>query len=241
MTAVSNANFSKATARTAELIKTTYPTFDLEAEVRASFHCAEPGSLCSEFVPFAPVSETVEHGMRDFMRSHQWTEVRVLTLWWENVDGRMAARATILESYDTGKERLWSTQPILLGYYITPPKAGKNAQPDSVHSDEWEVGAPLPREASMRAAIAGMEPLAQMALSWAANNDPKVFTRDVTIPIRKVRDQGIDCSSMRQCVAAIDSVVGDRAWWWMVEHESVDFSKYGRFVLELQSRSRIAP
>jgi hypothetical protein len=237
MNSISDARYSKASLHTADAVKKAFPDLSLQSELPAAFHCGEPSSLCTEFVPFTPS----ENGpsMRDLLRSHGWKEARILTTWWEKNSDDLGVRATLVEISDSGAEELSTGQPVFLGYYITAPRKAKDGT--FPHADEWESDSEMPKATAMHAAITGLEPLAQMALSWATNNDNSIFKQPRGVQIRKTHDQGVDCRSLRLCVAQLEGVVNDRSWTWLIQHESPDRKKYGMFVYELQSRSRVAP
>jgi hypothetical protein len=237
MNSISDSRYSKASVQTAEAVHKAFPDLNLESELPTAFHCGEPSSLCTEAVPFAPPKDGPS--MRDLLRSKGWKEARILTAWWEKNSDDLGARATIVEISDTGADELSVTQPVFVGYYITAPRKAKDGT--FPHADEWEGGSEMPRPAAMHAAIAGLEPLAQVALSWGTNNDDSIFKQPRGVGIRKASDQGIDCRGLRLCVALLEGVVNDRAWTWLIQHESPNRKKYGMFVYELQSRSRVAP
>jgi hypothetical protein len=237
MNSISDARYSKASQQTAEAVRKAFPDLSLESEMPQAFHCGEANSLCTEFVPFTPSKEGPS--LQALLRSHGWKQARVLTAWWEKNSDDLGARATIVEISDTGADELSSNQPVFLGYYITAPRKAKDGT--FSHADEWESGSEMPRTTAMRAAITGLEPLAQMAMSWGTNNDNTIFKQPRGVLIRQARDQAIDCRSLRLCVAELEGVVNDRTWTWLRQHESPNRKKYGMFVYELQSRSRVAP
>ena len=237
MNSISGSRYSKASLQTAEAVQKAFPDLSLESELRTAFRCGEQSSLCTELVPFTPSKEGT--ALRDLLRSHGWKDARVLTAWWEKNSDDLGLRGTLVEVSDAGTAELSSGEPVFVGYYITAPRKAKDGT--FPHADEWENGSELPRATAMRAAVAGIEPLAQMALSWAANNDNSIFKEPRGTNVSRYDDQGIDCRSLRLCVAAFEAVVDDRVWTWLVQHESPDRKKYGRFVYELQSRSRVKP
>jgi hypothetical protein len=245
--AVSNSLYEKASARAGAAVHAGFPALDIERELRAAFRCGEANSLCTEMVAIPATStEPLGKTLLSVLRSHQWSEARLLSFWGYVDEPRLSAHAALEHVQLGGEDTLTLPPAALMGYYWTaPPAPGtKTTGSDSVpHADEWEPGAAIPRESSILAGVAELERLSQTALSWNANNDRKIFqTHVLSLPMfRKVRDAGLQCTGLRQCNELVEGLAATRVWVWDMQRDSSDSSQYGRGVFELQSRPRIAP
>lgn len=241
MSGISNAAYSKSAAATQQAVSAAYPQLGWTKDIEAGFACGAAGSLCTELVKLEPAAgRTVDDALRELLANKNWAEARVLTVWWHRDGDYMAARGSVVEVVRSAAGELQSMQPVLIGHYFMSPKLAAKAKNPQRQMQEWAAGAELPSESAMHTAIGGLAPLARMALSWGANNDPKAFPGSFPL-LQKMRASGLGHDGLRLGVALYLGVVDDRVWTWLIQHESPDTRKYGRFVYELQSRPWLNP
>jgi hypothetical protein len=244
MAGVSNSLYGKASARAAEAVRATFPAFDAERELRTACRCGESGSLCTEMVFLAEKpNEPLGQALISLLHSHQWTEARLVSFWWYVDEPRLSAHLAFERVELLPEDKLKFGRGTLAGYYWTaPPAPGATKTASGAaapHVEEWEPGAPAPREAAILAGMADLERLMHFALSWNANyalDGQSVDFRSHYLSrpqFRKVDKPGrLECTGLRQCNELVEGVVGERVWVW-------DLQRIGFY--EIESRPRIAP
>jgi hypothetical protein len=212
MSAASDTKYAEKVARTAVAVRRSAPTLNVEESMREALKCGAAESLCTELVALGELAPTqsADEAIAAVLEAHQWTEARVLAIWWDRGGGLNTHGSLRAVSLDD-KAKLTFDYPILFGYAIPVAEDA-----DDPNAEAWGSDPTIPKEATIRESLAQLEPLAQLVLSWNANNDEKLYREHIhALPmLRKVRKQGLECKGMNHCNEEVEGIVGTRLWTW---------------------------
>lgn len=208
--------------RTERVVQRAAPNLDLAATVREAFRCGAEGSICSELVVLdIDPSQGLEAAVQTLLESHQWTQARALSVYWDRSGGLVtygSLRELKLEDKldkrmirPVVKRLLVPGYPVLASVVIVWPENDQDP-----NAAAWGPDSTVPKEATIRASILKLEPQMQMALSWGANNDSSLHRSIIAKRpmLRRMREQGIQCDGMSHCNEVFAGITEGRIWSW---------------------------
>lgn len=232
MSSISDGNYAKKAALAAADVRRAAPTLDVQQLMREAFHCGSEASMCTELAVLGELApkQSVDDAARALLEARQWNEARLLGVWWDGSDG-LTTHASLREVTLTEKRELESGHPVLVGYVIAKPTGALDPNVDA-----WGPDPTAPKETTIRESMLQLEPLAQLALSWAQNNDPKLYQDHIwneLSMVRRLKKFGIQCKGLRNCNESGVGLVANRIWTWRLLERPMG---PGRQVWELLSR-----
>jgi hypothetical protein len=213
MTGISDGNYAKKAELTAAAVRKAAPTLDIQQLMREAFRCGSEGAMCTELVAIGELApkQSIDEAAQALLEARRWNEARLLAVWWDNRDG-LTTHASLREVTLTEKRQLKSEYPVLMGYVITAPEGAEDP-----NAAAWGPDPTVPKEATIRESMVQLEPLAQFALSWAQNNNPKLYhdhiVNDLSM-VRRLKKFGVRCKGLKNCNEVGVGFVESRIWTW---------------------------